>query len=653
MAEQVQAVLDQMVAPLRDLSDRGIFSESEIRAIVTRRRESEYLLRRRAARKADFLRYIEAEMALEKLRAIRTRQVLTRQRNKDRKKKDQEKDSGKAKKTPIGDVHIVQHIHFLFVRALRKFKSDVSLHLQHAAFAKEAKSYSRLGRIYAEALQVHPRNVGLWIEAASLEFFGISTEGEDGTMNTFGGGSVPSARVLLQRGLRINALSKDLWLQYFAMEFHYIQKLRGRREILQLGHDVVVEGKEEGNTTYADAMIPMVVYNNAIKAIPDDVTFRLQFLDLCRGFPETTKMEQHIVSTVARDFQDKTEAWIARAAYAASGTSQETLDTGFISSNDGDEPHKKKRQRKLHDSPVLPVLEEAVEAVPTSEMVLRSIQFLRAFELEPPSGEERVQKPVTMEVKEFIEKIIDTSHKLELSSPELVLELSDYFLEEGRPTEALKALQDYAQSHKEVHLEVWLQWAQLSNTSNATPSASRIIRMALNRTDMQDKAYLALLLELFGALLSPSCGEQGTEEDLSDIFQRILLLCGGREGETLDASAFGIRSVAFACFAYAKYAEESGGLKAARRAYDAVLNSNYLQSEGAKEASGLEVLHSFFDYCIHLEKSKAKKNKSKSKDCKRRLGRLYESAISLFRGTLPALADGYEARRDSDVRYSY
>jgi len=72
MAEHVQASLDRMVAPLRDLMDRQIFTEEEIRAVVSRRRESEYLLRRRAARKADFVRYIEAETLLEKLRVLRT-----------------------------------------------------------------------------------------------------------------------------------------------------------------------------------------------------------------------------------------------------------------------------------------------------------------------------------------------------------------------------------------------------------------------------------------------------------------------------------------------------------------------------------------------------------------------------------------------------
>ena len=71
----------------------------------------------------------------------------------------------------IGDAHIVKHVHFIFRRAKRKWKDDVSLHLAHAAFAKQARSYKELGKIYAEALQIHPRNTSLWIEAASHEFF--------------------------------------------------------------------------------------------------------------------------------------------------------------------------------------------------------------------------------------------------------------------------------------------------------------------------------------------------------------------------------------------------------------------------------------------------------------------------------------------------
>ncbi len=54
----------------------------------------------------------------------------------------------------IGDASIVQHIHLLYVRAKRKWKQELSWHIQHAEFAKESQSHSMLSKIYAEALQV-------------------------------------------------------------------------------------------------------------------------------------------------------------------------------------------------------------------------------------------------------------------------------------------------------------------------------------------------------------------------------------------------------------------------------------------------------------------------------------------------------------------
>jgi hypothetical protein len=59
-----------MVLDLKDLSDKGILTESEITVIFDRRRQSEYLLRRKKAQKVIFLRYVEAEMNLERLQFI-------------------------------------------------------------------------------------------------------------------------------------------------------------------------------------------------------------------------------------------------------------------------------------------------------------------------------------------------------------------------------------------------------------------------------------------------------------------------------------------------------------------------------------------------------------------------------------------------------
>ena len=81
MAEQVQSILEQMVPHLKDLQDRSIFTPTEITSIVERRRKSEYLLHRRnSARKSDYLRYIEDEIMLEKLRKLRKEKVLLEMR---------------------------------------------------------------------------------------------------------------------------------------------------------------------------------------------------------------------------------------------------------------------------------------------------------------------------------------------------------------------------------------------------------------------------------------------------------------------------------------------------------------------------------------------------------------------------------------------
>ena len=75
-------------------------------------------------------------------------------------------------------------------------------------------------RLSNRALQVHPRNAGLWIMAASWEF--------ETNNNT------NAARVLLQRALRVNKHVKQLWIEYFRMEMLYVSKLNERRKMLGL-----------------------------------------------------------------------------------------------------------------------------------------------------------------------------------------------------------------------------------------------------------------------------------------------------------------------------------------------------------------------------------------------------------------------------------
>ena len=218
-----------------------------------------------------------------------------------------------------GDSHILSHTHFLYQRTLKKFHYPLDVILNYAQFSKDYKSFHMLSRIYAEGLQHHPREAGLWIEAVSFEYFGYAAQDyENGNKinSKVVGSSIQNARVLMQRGLRINKTSADLWQQYFALELHYVQKLRGRREILELGlnEDGILPSEEEDDSDEEaqagkmSTLLPsQIIFKNAIKAIPDDIQFRLRFVEACRMFPHTKPLEEYIMESVTQDFDKSVE----------------------------------------------------------------------------------------------------------------------------------------------------------------------------------------------------------------------------------------------------------------------------------------------------------------------------------------------------------
>lgn len=63
--------------------------------------------------------------------------------------------AGKKKKS-LADFAIVRRIHFIFERAVRKFKTDLSLWTAWLEFCRSSNSNRRLGRVVARALQIHP-----------------------------------------------------------------------------------------------------------------------------------------------------------------------------------------------------------------------------------------------------------------------------------------------------------------------------------------------------------------------------------------------------------------------------------------------------------------------------------------------------------------
>ncbi|KAG8782554.1 U3 snoRNP protein [Serendipita sp. 405] len=197
--ERVQYSLESFLPELKDLQENGIFSAQEVREIIKRRTHFETQLVRRQPRKKDFLEYIEYEMALEKLRKKRVARM----------------------KTPpphsISSHSIRQRQFSIFERAMRKFKADIRLWVQYIEVAKKENAGNLVGRVVAKALKLHPTSVPLYVLAAQHQL---------------DQGSPSAARNLLQRGLRLNAQSDDLWCEYIKMELGWCELLRRRWETL-------------------------------------------------------------------------------------------------------------------------------------------------------------------------------------------------------------------------------------------------------------------------------------------------------------------------------------------------------------------------------------------------------------------------------------
>eukprot|EP01082_Thalassiosira_pseudonana_P006858 g15074.t1 g15074 contig21:491999-494559(-) len=705
MAEQVQAVLERMVAPLKDLRDRGIFSEEEIRAIVNRRRQSEYLLQRRGtARQSDYLRYIEQEILLEKLRKLRKQKVMQEQHEERRRRRleglddsdndddgenddgtsNQGRKNGKGKKKHAyqssgpGDSHIISHIHFLYQRLLKKFHYPVEVIVNYAAFAREHKSFHVMSRVYAEGLQHHPREEGLWIEAASFEFFGhIAQDNERSETTKLVGSSIQNARVLMQRGLRINGkTSQELWLQYFALEMHYVQKLRGRREILEGAKakddasdedgDEDSEGERGKVTSVSNSMLlpSQIIYKNAIKSIPDNIQFRLRFIETCRQFPQTSELERYIMESVESDFGESVEGWVARISYGEEKLRRRIAkgkggggQVGFLANADDEsgedegEDRPRKKARVAAQDPALILLDQALEAVPTAKMYLEGARYLR-LRIQRLVGNtdddeeeeddvsylmlqgEDVQTAVQRHVG-LLDWLYSKATENGISSTSLTLDQVDFLLSDDEAEKAEKLLCTVSSS-SDANAQLYLRWAQLSRELEASgvatsSSPERILRYALEATPIHNRsAYLLILTELMQTLMMQTRSTKRNEE-LKALLQKLLLLSQG----VADNDA--VRSI------------YTGAL----------FNSNYGKSCVGKSSEEISAMKSFFDTCLHFERSIAStdhaRNKKDMKNKKKlRLCKLYESAVAFFEsiqgGAFRRLVDEYQRGLD-DVKY--
>ena len=208
---------------LEDMVARGYFTPPEARAIAARRQAFEYRLKRKAPLLADYLSYIAYEADLDELRAARRARAA-------------EAGIAAAAGPPgLADRAGARRIHFIYARAVRKWRGDLGLWrawLGHCAATGAAR---RGSRVAAAALALHPKEPALWAAAAEWEFGG----GAARARARGGAGNPAAACALLQRGLRANPECDGLWGDYLRLELAYAATLAARRAVL-------VGGKKKG-----------------------------------------------------------------------------------------------------------------------------------------------------------------------------------------------------------------------------------------------------------------------------------------------------------------------------------------------------------------------------------------------------------------------
>jgi hypothetical protein len=351
---------------------------------------------------------------------------------------------------------------------------------------------------------------------------------------------------------------------------------------------------------------------------------------------------------------------MARAAFCNANNESQPSATGFLATSECQDKQQNVKRQKLDSTtttgnPVVAVLEQAVEACPTAEMYLASIQFLQSSQ--------------DSEYPLAIHKLLIQAKDKEISSPALTSLEADVLVQEGKLEAAMDTLEQAClqKDDETKDVRLWLQWARLcglSNDANSTPP-SHVLTMALERTPLTNgKEQMMILLQLFGALLKEATSTNNSSNNimlqLEKLMERMLLLSAGAnhtapfsdQSDDNEQSVFEIhvRTVADACLQYLLFSISSRGINAARKVYGQVLfRSNYGGSGQHKTVAELETMKEFVNECIKVELNHSDDDKKKKKQ---RLGRLYNAAIQLFEESNPSLADSYRSQRDAHVRFA-
>ncbi|KAL4453212.1 hypothetical protein ABPG74_015443 [Tetrahymena malaccensis] len=199
MGDKIRLQVEGMLPEMLQLVKRKIFTKEEVNQILKERENNEYLLERKNASVKDYLKVIEYEYGLEKMRRKRFKAL-------------------KIKKENQKDFAIIRRILQLWDKITYKFRYRVDIWKQYLSFCYFIDSKKSFFKAITAALRFNPYNLDLWLSAAYYE--------SDVNGNPFKG------RKIFYKALKQNTKAVSFWIEYFKYEVKFIEKVMTRQILL-------------------------------------------------------------------------------------------------------------------------------------------------------------------------------------------------------------------------------------------------------------------------------------------------------------------------------------------------------------------------------------------------------------------------------------
>ena len=261
MADSVLMKLEEMLPEAAYFMEKEVFTEKEMRDIMTERRAHELAVNSSCYTIRDFLNYINHEIETECRRRERYEEL-------------------KIKKQGPRDTSIIQRIHSLFNRCILKFSHDLSVWQKFIEFCASSGSSKALNRVLMRAIKRHPRVASLRIIAADREL-------HQGNLN--------GARKLLMRTVRIGTDNQLLaWEQLFKLECVAVHRivttpLKTKAQSTE-GTCPTDEESEPTAVSSPSCQAAMVVYRHAVKDLSSNTLALKKFNEFVREALESLEM---------------------------------------------------------------------------------------------------------------------------------------------------------------------------------------------------------------------------------------------------------------------------------------------------------------------------------------------------------------------------